>query len=392
MKVLFFIPSFGTGGAERSLSTVASGLAQRGHEVEVVAARRGGPIRTELEGGVAVKELGRRRVRDAIWPLRNHLRTRASDVIVGGMDHGTLGALAASRLAFRSIPVVATFHGDVVAAAAEGGFFIQRHRPLVARWIMRASQASVAVSTSVGDVLRGVAPDVSERVVVIPNPVVRGELFELAEQSVDNPWVDSDRPLVLSVGRLAPPKAIDDLLRAFALVQGRSNARLLVVGDGPLRRDLESLRDELGLRASVKFTGFLPNPYALMRRCDVFVLSSTREGLGNVLIEAGCLGASLVATDCPSGPREILNNRDRSHLVPIGDVTEMAEAIARALQEPRAEPTAQGWERFTEASVVDAYEDLLQGVSSTHGRRGRNSGGDSAPTAGPVQRSHRRGR
>lgn len=364
MRVLFFLPSFSGGGAERSLALVASRLAERGHVVEVVAARRGGPVRDELGGQVAVTELGTQRVRGAVWPLRGHLRAHPPDVIIGGMDHGTVGALIASKLSFRSIPVVATFHGDVVAAASEGGALLQRRRPFVARWILRAAKASVAVSTSLGDVLRGVAPDVADRVVVIPNPVVRDELFALAEESTDDPWLSSDRPLVLSVGRLAPPKAVDDLLKAFSVVQQRSRARLLIVGDGPLRSDLERLRDDLELRHSVRFTGFLENPYVYMRHCDVFVLSSRREGLGNVLVEAGCLGASLVATDCPSGPREILVNRQRSHLVPVGDVTQQAEAILQALREPRGDPSPQGWERFTETSVVSAYEKLIDRVSA----------------------------
>lgn len=139
-------------------------------------------------------------------------------------------------------------------------------------------------------------------------------------------------PNIITVGRLAYQKDHVTLLRAFALALRRVQARLVLVGQGPLHGELVTLAEELGISDKVLFAGWQENPFAWMANADLFVLSSRFEGFGNVVIEAMACGLPVVSTDCPSGPNEILANGDAGILVPVGDVHALADAICLVLE------------------------------------------------------------
>jgi glycosyltransferase involved in cell wall biosynthesis len=111
-------------------------------------------------------------------------------------------------------------------------------------------------------------------------------------------------------------------------------ARLIIIGDGEDRNDLESLCAHLGIENSVAMPGYVPNPYCWMKRARVFVLSSKWEGFANVLAEALASGTPVVSTDCPSGPAEIISNEDYGKLVPVGDSKALALALAEIIEKP----------------------------------------------------------
>ncbi|MEJ7584228.1 MAG: glycosyltransferase, partial [Acidimicrobiales bacterium] len=125
---------------------------------------------------------------------------------------------------------------------------------------------------------------------VLPNPVVGPDLLAAARQPVDHPFFDTpERPVVLSVGRRVAQKDHATLLDAFARTRRHHDARLIVLGDGPLRQPLLSRCHELGLKPNidVDFPGFDPNPFRYMAAARLFVLSSHFEGLPGVLIPHG---------------------------------------------------------------------------------------------------------
>ena len=193
---------------------------------------------------------------------------------------------------------------------------------------------------------RGVARDIVERnealrarVVAIHNPVVTPELEARGRGGAGASVVRrvprrGDRSFSLRE-KLKPQKDFGTLLRAFAAFRHQREGRLVVLGEGPERASLLALAASLGVSAEVDFPGFLPNPYALMRRADLFVLSSAWEGFGNVLVEAMACGCPVVSTRCPSGPDEILEDGRYGELVPVGAADALAGAIARTLDAPQ---------------------------------------------------------
>jgi glycosyltransferase involved in cell wall biosynthesis len=190
------------------------------------------------------------------------------------------------------------------------------------------ADAVVSVSHGLTDDLRenfGIEP---ARLHTIYNPTYREAYVRAAAEPVEHPWlVEKDQPVVIAAGRLHFVKGFYDLLDAFALVRAARPARLLILGEGKERPQLQAHLEKLGLQDCVQMPGRVPTTAPWFARSDLFVLSSKREGLPAVLIEAMSVGTPVIATDCPSGPHEILDGGRLAPLVPVGDPVALAAAI-----------------------------------------------------------------
>ena len=233
------------------------------------------------------------------------------------------------------------------------------------RWAYRRAHAVVAVSNGVRDDLQAVA-GLAAPPIVIRNPVLPPDFAAETERAPNHPWLlDASIEVVLSVCRLGVEKDLPTLLRAFAEVhRHRPATRLLMAGEGPERGALEALAGELGLAGVVQLPGRTDQPLRWMRHAAVFVLASRFEGFGNVLVEALACGTPVVATDCPVGPREVLEGGRWGTLVPVGDAGAMAAAITRTLG-ARALPDGARAAALacTEARASDAYRRLFESLA-----------------------------
>ena len=178
--------------------------------------------------------------------------------------------------------------------------------------------------------------------------------------------------MVLAVGRLEPVKDYPTLLKAFARVVLKSrHTRLLVLGEGQDREALQRLAVDLRIDEVVDFAGFVTNPFSYMSKASVFVMSSVYEGSPNALVQAMACGTAVVSTDCPSGPREILQDGKLGRLVPVGDWQALGAAILEALDSPlEADRLLEGTRDYSAENSVRQYMDL---VSELVGR-GRSDG------------------
>jgi glycosyltransferase involved in cell wall biosynthesis len=200
-----------------------------------------------------------------------------------------------------------------------------------------------------------------DRVQVVYNPVITPAMLALAREAPDHPWyAHGQPPVILGVGRLTRQKDFATLVRAFALARQQRPARLIILGEGEDRAALEALIRELGVADDVALPGFRDNAMAYMAGSALFVLSSAWEGLPTVLIEALAAGARVVSTDCPSGPREILQGGRLGALVPVGDAAALAAAMGEALARPAAPPPADALAPFTRDAAVDRYLHLIE--------------------------------
>jgi glycosyltransferase involved in cell wall biosynthesis len=203
------------------------------------------------------------------------------------------------------------------------------------RWLYPQADMIVAVSEGVREDIAALTGLDHKRIIVIPNPVVTPELLAQADKPLIHPWFQAaEPPVILGVGRLTRQKDFPTLLQAFAEVRKRISCRLVVLGEGRDRNKLEALASTLGIENDIALPGFVANPYPYMVNARVFVLSSAWEGSPNVLTEALALGMPVVATDCPSGPREILQNGRHGRLVPPGRPGAMAKAIVEMMETP----------------------------------------------------------
>jgi glycosyltransferase involved in cell wall biosynthesis len=181
--------------------------------------------------------------------------------------------------------------------------------------------------------------------------------------------------VILSAGRLSAQKDFPTLIRAFATLRARREARLVILGGATAeakteirQQDLVALAESLGVAADLCLMGFMPNPYAYMARAKLFALSSAWEGFGNVLVEALACGCPVVSTDCPFGPAEILDGGRYGRLVPVGDADGMADAMFDLLASP-PDPTLllRRSADFTVDHSVDGYLQALFGEGPAHG-------------------------
>jgi glycosyltransferase involved in cell wall biosynthesis len=174
-----------------------------------------------------------------------------------------------------------------------------------------------------------------QNVYAIPNPIsIDGASRTSEETEYVHPWFAEDEPIVMGAGRLTELKGFSTLIRSLRYVRDRGvNARLIIIGEGEERQNLEQLAHDLGLEECVRLPGFVNNPFTYMRAVDVFVLSSRWEGFGNVIVEAMACGTPVVSTNCPNGPAEILENGKWGRLVPVGSVKKIGEAIMKTLDE-----------------------------------------------------------
>jgi glycosyltransferase involved in cell wall biosynthesis len=334
-KIAIFLPSMRGGGAERQMRNLAEGFAARNVAVDLVLANAEGPYLKTISDSVNIVDLGASRVVYSLPGLVSYLRREQPEAMLAAMSHTNIIAIIACRLARCSTRLVVSERNTPslkkLNAATKRDRFLPRLMCLFYPW----ADAIVAVSGGVKSDLESHVGIKSPAIQVIYNPVVSPALYKKAQQNVAHPWFEDHRKVVLAVGRLNKQKDYPTLIQAFAKVYKKAaDIRLIILGDGEERQHLQNLIDDTGLSDVVELPGFAENPYACMKRAAVFVLSSKWEGLPGVLIEALALGTPVVATDCPSGPGEILQSGKYGKLVNVGDVDGIAEGIISQLENP----------------------------------------------------------
>jgi glycosyltransferase involved in cell wall biosynthesis len=367
--IAFFLPSLVGGGAERVTVNLVQGMTDRGLPVDLVLAAARGPFLTQVPPAARLIDLRAGRILKSTLPLTGYLRRERPRVLISSMSHTNLAALWAARLAGGKTPVVVTEHNTRSQAAQQEGAVERGLWPYLLRTFYPWAASVVAVSRDAADDFAIAAGLPRERVEVVYNPVITPQLLELARRAPDHPWFGPGQPpVILAVGRLTRQKDFPTLLRAFAEVRRGREVRLVILGEGEEREALTALIGELGVSDAVDLPGFRENAMAHMAAAAMFVLSSAWEGLPTVLIEALAAGARVVSTDCPSGPREILQDGRLGALVPVGNAGALAAAMRNALDHPAAPAPPEALLPFTSAAAVDHYLRIVEQVSRPRGR------------------------
>ncbi|MCZ8375669.1 MAG: glycosyltransferase [Beijerinckiaceae bacterium] len=357
-KFLFYMPALLGGGAERVFALLASETRRRGHDVIFAVDYEATENLDYLDPGIRKVTLPSGHLR-SVMGLAALLRRESPDVSFSGLGVANLKHMLAALMTARHRRAVISFHGFFESENRLLSRLGNHGAPLFTRLCGRA----IAVSDGLRDELVRRYHASPSRTVRIYNPVYS----PVGWPAVEAADLASRPPRILFVGRMHPDKDLPTLLRAFAKVS-TPGAMLELVGDGPVRPELERLSAALGIADRLSFAGYLKDPADAYRRSRVLALTSRLESFGNVVAEALAHGLPVVST-AAAGPAEILGHGEFGALVPIGDHEAMARALDAALSgsgEPAARQARASL--FSIEAATDAYlataEDILRDVSA----------------------------
>ena len=366
-RLALFLTGLGGGGAERVLVHIANHSIQNGIPVDLVLNQVRGPYLSDLDTRIQIVDLDAIRIWKVLSRLITYLNIRQPGHLLSTLyRHNFLVLMAQSLVRSDAITVVREANNfsrssrhRTQSGRLTDKLKVQADQLLLPLLYRRAHQV-VAISNGVRRDLIDAAGLPDDLVQTIHNPIDLTMIDDRASEPTDHPWVGDDIPLVVSMGRLVAQKDFPTLIRAFADARQHEPMRLLILGEGNLRPDLEALCETLGVDDDVDLHGFVSNPFAILNDSDLFALTSRWEGFGNVFIEALALGLPVVATDCPSGPAEILEDGRFGTLCEIGDTRAVSSAILQALNDP-PDPARQRRRAadFSVDQVVPRYWDAL---------------------------------
>jgi glycosyltransferase involved in cell wall biosynthesis len=325
----------GSGGVERMLVNLISGFVAAGREVDLLLIRDQGPHLAGLPAAVNRVPLGSKHSLLAIPALARYLRQARPRALLAAKDRAGRAAVLARALAGVDTRLVLRLGTNLSASLAGRSALRRAWRYWPIRHLYPYIDRIVAVSAGVAADTATIAGLPRETIMVIRNPVITPDLRQRAAASCPHPWFQGEGPpVLLGAGRLQRQKDFPTLIRAFARVRQVCPCRLVIIGEGQERPALTALIGQLGLMEQVDLPGFQTHPLPFLARANLFVLSSAWEGSPNVLTEAMALGTPVVATNCPSGPSELLDGGRIAPLVPVGDAEALAAAILATLNQP----------------------------------------------------------
>jgi len=359
MKVIIVTPRFSLSGVPLAQIRLAQSLKRLGHEVLLVIGYINKGYKLPENIGVDIKILGHSRVFMLAPQLSFIFRKFKPSVIFSAEDHLNIIVLIAK--------IVSGCGAKITASSRVTPFDTYSNKIFSKSWVlfilMRALMKKPKVLTCVSEDMVNQYKEVfpNSLHVCIYNIVVDSLSHKKMEERLNDDWFNPKYKMIVAAGRLAPWKGFSDLINAINIVKETKNVRLAILGDGPLRHELQLLIQELNLESVVKLYGYVDNTLKYFKASDVFVLSSYVEGLPNVLVEAMMCGCTPVSTDCKTGPREVIKRNKSGFLTPVGDIKAMSKNINMAIDNPIERiDLKRAIEPFSEYCVLEKHRVSLE--------------------------------
>jgi glycosyltransferase involved in cell wall biosynthesis len=363
--IAFFLPSLAGGGVARVMLHLAQSFSELGMRVDLVLCEKEGPYLSQVPKNIKIVELKadpswKARLRLAfdhfnllpylllpillpvkppkafryIGDLERFFKNEKPDVILAAKTHANLAVLLVHKKLRSLVRVIISERLAMTEYIKASKRWRWRYILPLVRKVYPQADKIITVSQGIAEELVIHGKINRSSITTIYNPINIVKIKEKCQATVNYSWFSDGVPVILGIGRLSFQKDFPTLLRAFGYVRRIRHVRLILLGEGRERETLEALAKKLNIQEDVWMPGFLENPYALMSKASVFALSSVIEGFPNVLLEALACGCPVVSTDCPTGPRELLDYGAIGPLVPMRDAEALGKAILSTLDHP----------------------------------------------------------
>jgi glycosyltransferase involved in cell wall biosynthesis len=328
MKISIVLPNLKFGGAERLHLNLAKEWSENGHKVEFVLMNKEGELLSIVHPNVRIVSLGVYRLKSIVLPLSAHIRNSKPDIILVAMWPLTSLSIVSWIMSGKRGKIFLSEHVHLTSAISNEIHTSKLLLRLTILLTYRFANGIISVSEGVKKNLSLIGYIDRNKIRVIYNPIVFNKSRnKLSNYDRHKLWKSNSTYNILSVGELKTQKDHENLIEAFSLLPDKLDVKLVILGDGHLKDYLSSLISNLDLSSKISIQGFVHDPYPWYCSSDLFVLSSKWEGFGNVIVEALECGIPVVSTDCPSGPKEILDNGRYGELVPVGNPVALCDAI-----------------------------------------------------------------
>ena len=332
MKILVILPNLAGGGAERIHIYLANEWAKYGHEVTLCLLEEDGILKKLVNRSVKIRNLKCSRIRDSFFALSNVFSNEKPDIIVPAMWPVTTVSIFAKIFSGIKSKIFLVEH-----CAYERVFAKLLGYPLFLIGLSKSisyifAERIISVSKGVEDSIKNITFLPKEKFKVIYNGIpIYSDLVSSKKE-----LFKTDKKVILAAGTLKKRKDYVTIIKALKELRKQENyhLKLFILGDGPMKGQIEDEIENLNLIGDVELLGFKENVYPYMKAADLFVHSSEVEGFALVIAEALSCGTNVVSTDTPYGPSEILENGKYGSLVQIGDEVAMANAIAEKINNP----------------------------------------------------------
>ena len=319
------------GGLGSTIVTLAEKMRNQGLSIEIWVLKK--DKKNISLPNVPTREIFSSRATLALIKLVRAINTYKPKNILSASYHVNCVVIFAKMISKLKPHLIIAEHTSLEAGFDSLSFQKRLFAKLAIALLYRFSDELVAVSNDAARQMERFGLLKKNKAQTIYNPVICKDIFEKSKDEINHPFLTSNNKLFLSVGRISKEKDYPTLIAAFEKIIYIEEARLIIVGDGPDKSKLTQLIENSGLSERIALLGHMSNPYPLYSRADVFVLSSIREGLPTVLIEALAFGCKVVSTDARTGPREILKNGAFGTLVPTSDIKALANAMIDSIKD-----------------------------------------------------------
>lgn len=330
MKVCFLIGKLGTGGIGNNIIKLSNVIPLYNIEMNLFVIHGKCDRINKLNKSIKVI-YGNGSHLNSLFKIYKYIIEEKPDIVILSRLHTNILSTYV-KLINKNIKTLIIYHTNHKAENKYNRYLKNTIKYMINRYISKKCDKIIAVSKGVGEqIKKDFKIKDSSKINIVYNPIWDSR-NETKTSNVKHKFFDEDKKIIINIGRFIEQKDHKTLLKSFSLVRNIYDAKLIILGDGEKKEEIERMIQKLDLKDHVSLLGFVNNPHAYLSKSDLFVLSSKWEGFGNVIVEALGQGVPVVSTNCPFGPSEILKDGKYGNLVPVGDEKSMANAIINQLK------------------------------------------------------------